>query len=121
TQRRGAVQQAERISLRAGREKRDPELVHHVGLIGSEVQGAPERARRGVEGFLLPCDETQTEVRLPDLRIEREDPLESGAYVGQPCAVDRERRATGALEVRFEVGALQAEPQAMRLGEGVAL
>src|SRR5205823_214367 len=75
----GAVEEPERIPLRAGCKESHAKLVHDVGLLRREVEGATERARRGDERFLLSRDQAEAEVGLPDLRIELEDALERGA------------------------------------------
>src|SRR5467141_3969712 len=60
-------------------------------------------------------------MRLPDLRVEFEHALESGADLAEPRGVSRQRRAPRLLEVGLEIGTLQAEPEAMRLGERVVI
>src|SRR5207245_10191677 len=59
------------------------------------------------------------EVRLPDVRVEREHALERGTCFSDTLQVHRQRRAPGVLELGFEVGTLEPEPETMRLGARV--
>src|SRR5256885_434687 len=71
TKRRGPVEQAERVGLRARREQSDAELVHDVWLLRRKLQRAPERGGRREKVLGSPRGEAQAEVCLPDLRVER--------------------------------------------------
>jgi hypothetical protein len=103
TERGGAVEKAERIRLRTGREKRDAELVHHVGLLWRQVQCPTKGARGRDEVLSLARDQAQAEVRLPELGVEREDALEGRPHVIESCGIDREGGTPGTLELGLEV------------------
>ena len=120
-ERRGAVEQAERIRLRAGREESDTELVHNVGLVRRQIERAAKRSGRRDEVFGLSFQEAQTEVCLPDVRIEREHARERSAHLLETRAVRQQRRAAGPLELGLEIGTLEAESKAMRLCDRVGI
>ena len=119
TKRRGPVEQAERVGLRARREEGDAELVHDVGLLGRKLQRAPERGGGGDKVLGPPRGEAQAEVCLPDLRVEHEHALERRAHLVEAGGLSGQRRSSGALEVGLEIGAIEAEPETARLRERV--
>ena len=60
-------------------------------------------------------------MRLPDLGVEFEDPLERGAHLVESRRIGRQRRTAGSLELGLEIRPLEPEPEAMRLRDRLAI
>ena len=90
-------------------------------MLRRQLERAAERTSRRGEVIAASRHEPQPEVRLPDMCVEREDPLESCPDLIEAPGLRRQRPASGALELGLQVRTLEPKPKAVCLGERVGI
>src|SRR5438093_13508235 len=89
-------------------------------MLGPELQDARERRERGLRVTAVPREESEPEVRLPEVGLRGEGGVEGGSRLDEAGRVSFDCAPPRGLERLLEVGVADPEAQASRLSGDLA-